>query len=94
MVFFVYGFAKITKIFRFFLLWINPIFARLGFHLESWSVAILSKYSVLKRFSQSPEPGVIAMVIEKVVSLLIKNLLSLDYGSLHLYGSYSTTIRK
>lgn len=32
------------------------IYVGIDVHLNSWSVAILSEYSVLKRFGQSPEP--------------------------------------
>ncbi len=32
------------------------IYVGIDVHLKSWSVAILSEYSALKRFSQSPEP--------------------------------------
>lgn len=33
------------------------IYVGIDVHLKSWSVAILSEHSVLKRFSQSPEPA-------------------------------------
>lgn len=32
------------------------IYVGIDVHLKSWSVAILSEHSVLKRFSQNPEP--------------------------------------
>lgn len=32
------------------------IYVGIDVHLKSWSVAILSEHSVLKRFIQSPEP--------------------------------------
>ena len=33
------------------------IYVGIDVHLKSWSVAVLSESSVLKKFSQSPDPG-------------------------------------
>ena len=55
------------------------IYVGIDVHLKSWSVAILSEYSVLKRFSQSPVP-------EALHHYLVSNYPGVNYYSVYEAG--------
>lgn len=55
------------------------IYVGIDVHLKSWSVAILSEHSVLKRFGQSPEP-------ELLHKYLVSNYLGANYYSVYEAG--------
>ena len=55
------------------------IYVGIDVHLKSWSVAILSEHSVLKRFSQSPEP-------EALHKYLVSNYPGANYFSVYEAG--------
>lgn len=55
------------------------IYVGIDVHLKSWSVAILSDHSVLKRFSQSPEP-------EALHKYLVINYPGANYFSVYEAG--------
>ena len=55
------------------------IYVGIDVHLKSWSVAILSEHSVLKRFSQSPEP-------EALHKYLVSNYPGAKYFSVYEAG--------
>ena len=55
------------------------IYVGIDVHLKSWSVAILSEHSVLKRFSQSPEP-------ELLHKYLVSNYPGANYFSVYEAG--------
>lgn len=55
------------------------IYVGIDVHLKSWSVAILSEHSVLKRFSQSPEP-------EALHKYLVGNYPGANYFSVYEAG--------
>ena len=55
------------------------IYVGIDVHLKSWSVAILSEYSALKRFSQSPEP-------EALHKYLVSNYPGANYFSVYEAG--------
>lgn len=55
------------------------IYVGIDVHLKSWSVAILSEYSVLKRFSQRPDP-------EALYHYLVSNYPGANYYSVYEAG--------
>lgn len=63
------------------------IYVGIDVHLKSWSVAILSEHSVLKRFSQSPEP-------EALHKYLVSNYPGANYFSVYEAGFVVLDTRK
>lgn len=63
------------------------IYVGIDIHLKSWSVAILSEHSVLKRFSQSLEPEVLR-------KHLVSNYPGANYYSVYEAGFYGFWIHE
>ncbi|GAB6009897.1 hypothetical protein MK137Hg11_000252700 [Dysgonomonas reticulitermitis] len=55
------------------------IYVGIDVHLKSWSVTVLSETSVLKKFSQNPEP-------EALHKFLVTNYPGADYYSVYEAG--------
>ena len=60
------------------------IYVGIDVHLKSWSVAILSEHSVLKRFSQSPDrkrcTSILSAIIREPITTLFMKPASAAFG--------------